>query len=81
MHRIDKELKKFTARERLLIRKMLEQLISGDTNNIDIKKLKGVNDIFRIRKGKIRIIYRVEKNKFFILAIEKRGKKTYKRYR
>ena len=45
---------------------------------LDLKKLKGRNDIYRIRKGKIRIIYRVDNKQIYLLAIERRSENTYK---
>jgi mRNA-degrading endonuclease RelE of RelBE toxin-antitoxin system len=79
MDRIKKALQKFIAKERQWIKDMLCQLDSGQTANFNIKKLKGRNDIFRVRKGNIRIIYRLDKNgKIFILTIERRKENTYK---
>lgn len=44
------------------------------------KSLKGRKDIFRVRKGDVRIIYRIQKGEVFILAIERRSEKTYRGY-
>jgi mRNA-degrading endonuclease RelE of RelBE toxin-antitoxin system len=58
---------------------LLSDLQSGQTDGLDIKKLRGRDDIFRARKGKIRIIYRGDENaRFFVLAIERRNETTYK---
>ena len=79
MDKIKKALQKFTAKERQWIKDILRQLDSGQTANFNVKKLKGRDDIFRIRKGNIRIIYRLDKNgKIFILTIERRKENTYK---
>jgi len=45
---------------------------------LNIKKLKGHNDIFRVRKGNIRIIYHLESGKIKLLAIMRRNEKTHK---
>ena len=52
-------------------------LLESDEN---IKKLKGREDIFRVRKGNLRIIYRIEKEEIFILTVERRSEKTYRDY-
>jgi len=79
MDRIKKALQKFTAKERQWIKDILRQFDSGQTANFNVKKLKGRDDIFRVRKGNIRIIYRLDKNgKIFILTIERRKENTYK---
>ena len=41
--------------------------------------LKREKNIFRVRKGTIRIIYQVKEEKLFVLAIERRSEKTYKK--
>ena len=78
MDKIEKELKKLNDKERYLVRDILSKLVSGRLTGLDLKKLKGKEDIFRIRKGSIRIIYRVADEKIFILAIERRKESTYK---
>ena len=42
-----------------------------------MKKLKGYENIFRVRKGKLIIIFSKEKGDIFILAIERRRDTTY----
>ena len=79
MDKIQKALQKFTQKERTLIQALLEKLDSGNTKGLDIKKLKGRNDIFRVRKGDMRIIYRLNgREKILVLAIERRREDTYK---
>ena len=79
MDKISKAFKKLTEKERNKIKQILQKINSGDFKNLDIKKLKGRDDIFRVRYGKIRIIYRMDENKnIFILIIEHRSEKTYK---
>ena len=79
MDKIEKALQKLTQRERENIEELLRLLNSNDTQHLDIKKLKGYNDIFRARKGSLRIMHRKDaKGKIFILSIERRGVNTYK---
>ena len=79
MDKIEKTLQKLTLKEREWVKELLEKLQSGQTDGLDVKKLRGRDDIFRIRKGKIRIIYRCDKNyRLFVLTIERRSKATYR---
>lgn len=78
MDKLDKALKKLTEKERHKIREILTQLKAGSFKNLDIKKLKDREDIFRVRKGDLRIIYRLTEESIFILAIERRSEKTYR---
>jgi len=78
MDKIAKALKKLTQKEQKLIKEILVKLKNKQLENLDRKKLKGRDDIFRIRKGQLRIIYRQDqKGNIFILAIEKRSDTTY----
>lgn len=79
MDKIQKALGKLFPKEREKVKQILRQIESGKTTGLDVKKLKGRDDIFRVRKGDIRIIYRTETSgKIFILAIERRRENTYK---
>ena len=78
MDKIQKALGKLTEKERKKVKEILIQLKNRRIENLNIKKLKGREDIFRIRKGKIRIIYRTDiKNNISILSIERRSDTTY----
>jgi len=78
MDDLEKSLRKLTAKERKLIKDVFSRLSINDLQGLDLRKLKGTEDIFRVRKGGLRVIYRKERNKIFILAIERRQENTYK---
>lgn len=76
--KIAKALNKLTGKEKRQIKIILRDLLGGKYENYDLKKLKGRNDIYRVRKGRIRIIYRVlENGEIYLLAIERRSDTTY----
>jgi mRNA-degrading endonuclease RelE of RelBE toxin-antitoxin system len=76
MDKIAKALKKLTDREKEIIKAILVKINCQNFNGLDIKKLKSRQDIYRVRKGKIRIIYQLN-NKIFILTIERKNDNTY----
>ncbi|NOY35637.1 MAG: type II toxin-antitoxin system RelE/ParE family toxin [bacterium] len=79
MDKIDKALKRMGPDERKAIKPLLEKILNNDLSNLDIKKLRGYDGVFRIRKGNVRIIYRIDQSdKIFIIAIERRTSKTYR---
>ena len=80
MDKIQKALKKLTEKERELIRSLLDRLARGQTAGMDIAKLKGHADIFRIRKGTLRIIFRIEQSEVYILKIDRRNDTTYREF-
>lgn len=78
MDKIGKALARLSAVERVMIHALLEKIARHDFVGLDIKKLKGRNDIFRVRKGDLRVLYRHDSNRIFLLAIERRSEKTYR---
>ncbi len=78
MDKLSKLLKKLTKQERKSLQTVLTKLLSGDTASLDIKKLKGVEDIYRARIGNIRIIFRKEKRDIRVLDISRRDDNTYR---
>ena len=77
MDAIREALKKLSAKERLNVKGILAKLVADHTQGLDIKKLQGRDDIFRVRKADIRIIYRKSGKAIFVLLIERRNEKTY----
>ncbi len=76
--KIAKALNKLSDRERKAAKLIFEDIARGAVNRYDLKKLKGHGNIFRIRKGKLRIIYRIDEfGGVFILTVERRSEHTY----
>jgi len=78
MDKITKVLQKFDKKQRQAIKNILVNIKNKNFRELDVKKLKSRDNIFRVRKGKIRIIYCLKQEKIMILSIERRGEKTYK---
>lgn len=78
MYNIAKALEKLRPAERKKIKDILLKLKNNNLSHLDIKKLKGREDIYRLRQGRIRIIYRIDnKDNIFVLTIERRSDNTY----
>ena len=77
--RIKNNLAKFSKKERALVRGLIKQIQENNFNNTDLKKLKGKENAFRMRKGKIRIIFvKLSQQKIQLIAIERKSDTTYK---
>jgi mRNA-degrading endonuclease RelE of RelBE toxin-antitoxin system len=76
--KIEKALKKLTEKERKTIKSILIKIQNEKTKDLDVKKLKGRDDIFRVRKGIIRVVFRKSNENISILSVERRSDKTYK---
>jgi len=79
MDKIEKALNKLGAKGKQKLKNILLQIERDDFRNLDLKKLKGRKDIFRIRKGDIRIIIYKTDDSIRILSIEHRSSKTYRK--
>ncbi len=80
MDKISKALKKFTDREKVLVKGILVKIKKGSLESLQVNKLKGYDDIFRVKKGRLRVIYRMNGEKINLLTIEKRSDNTYKKF-
>ncbi len=79
MNKIQKILSKLTPKECRVVRDILQLLRTNKIAGLDIKKLSGLKDVFRVRRGNLRIIYRViEEGGIIVVAISRRNEKTYK---
>ncbi len=78
MDKIEKAVKRLSQKEKGWLKAILKQLSVGDFRGLDITKLRGRGDIFRVRKGDVRIIYRKDAmGGIFILKIDRRKETTY----
>lgn len=78
MPTLSKLLSKFNVQDRRILEFAIAKIITLDWYNLDIKKLKGYQDIFRFRRGKLRIIFIKSGNIVRIINIERRKETTYK---
>ena len=78
VNKIDKALGRLTAKERASIERILSDIENGDVLQYDLKKLKGYDNVFRIRQGSMRVIYRRAPNgELILLAVNRRNDTTY----
>ena len=81
MNKIVKALQNLSSREREIVKNILLKIKDSSLSGFDLKKLKNCDDIFRIRKGKLRIIFKKQADdQYSILTIERRSNKTYNNY-
>jgi len=54
MDRADKLIRKLSEKERVKVIRAIELILVGDIARLDVKKLKGEKNIFRVRVGDLR---------------------------
>ena len=77
MNKLDKFLFKLDGKTRTVVKKFITLIISGDLLSLDIKKLKGEQNRYRVRVGRIRIIFDQTKDGNKIQNISYRDDNTY----
>lgn len=77
MDAVDKALKRLSKIEQAWVGDVIRKVMAGKLHGLDIKKLKGYEDIFRIRKGDVRVIYRKKGGHFSLLFVGRKSEKTY----
>ncbi len=77
MDKISKFLIKLGSKERLKADSVIEKIMNRDFTYLDIKKLQGKENVFRVRVGEIRIKFEMTKEKVIILSTGKRDDNTY----
>jgi mRNA-degrading endonuclease RelE of RelBE toxin-antitoxin system len=80
MDRNQKFLKRLSSKEFIAVEQVLQKILIRDTSGLDIKKLSGYRDVYRVRTGNIRIIFLDTGNSIEILEISRRDEQTYKNF-
>ena len=78
MDRNQKFLKRLSDKEFVAVQSILRKISQRDTRNLDVTKLSGYKDVYRVRIGSLRIIFLDTGNYTEILEIGRRSEKTYR---
>jgi len=79
MGNLDKILRRFSPKEREIIERLVERILSRNLIGLDTKKLKGLKNLFRVRKGDIRMIFElVDGKEPRVISIERKSESAYR---
>ena len=76
--KINKALAKLSPKKQQQILALFQKIKAGDFVGLDRKKLKGYANLYRVRKGRIRVIYTQDDTGIQILAVKNRDDQTYR---
>lgn len=76
--RLQKNLNRLSQREAQALARIMQTIELGSLVGLDVKKLKGRDDVFRVRFGKHRLILKKADDHWIILAVERRTDNTYR---
>jgi mRNA-degrading endonuclease RelE of RelBE toxin-antitoxin system len=80
MDKIKKLLRRLSPSEREAVEKLIKAILAGATKGLNLKKLIGHRNIYRVRSGSIRIVFLKESSNIRILEISRRSDTTYNRF-
>lgn len=80
MNKIEKSLKRLANRDQALAYSIVARLVARKFEGLNMAKLKGHNDIFRVKAGRLRIVFRLTAEAVIILRIGLRSEKTYRNF-
>lgn len=78
MDRINKALAKVPLKQRIAIDVAIDLIMANQPEGLDVKKVKGVSNIYRVRVGRYRIVFQEAGGQNIILQVAKRDEQTYK---
>lgn len=77
MTKLEKFLSKLGPKERAVVRCLIEKIARLDFDGLDVKKLKDMDGIYRVRKGDTRIKFYIVGKSANVLGISRRNDNTY----
>ena len=78
MDDVEKRIRKMPLPEQEAYRTLLRRIARDDLVGLDIKKLKGANNFFRVRVGDWRIVFTHRSGANEILHLGRRNESTYR---
>ncbi len=73
--RFQKDFRKLETKEKNRITEKLSLLAAGHWEQLDIQKLKGAEDCYRLRSGNYRVLYNKRRDELIIILLSVRHRK------
>lgn len=80
MDKIKKALAKLPKEYKTAFDYLIVRLLARNYSGLDIVHLKGQKNVFRVRHGKLRIIFKIDDDKLLVLQVGLRSEKTYRNF-
>jgi mRNA-degrading endonuclease RelE of RelBE toxin-antitoxin system len=78
MHKIDTFLARLSVEIREKVLSIVERIQERNLSGLDVRKLKGSPDIYRVLLGKLRVKFVMNESEIRILSIDNCGENTYR---
>ncbi len=80
MNEIEKALAKLPKEYRSSFDAIMLRLLARDFLGLNVAKMKGHKDIYRLKQGRLRIIFRMHGGRLLVLQVGLRSEKTYRNF-
>jgi len=82
MDKTTKFIRRLSPKERARVTEQITKLLQGETAGLQIKKLTGHTRVYRLRVGRVRIIFMIgnTENDIEIVQVDFRDDNTYKEF-
>jgi mRNA-degrading endonuclease RelE of RelBE toxin-antitoxin system len=77
MNKIQKFIDRLSKDKKLIVFETIDNVILGRLDNLDVRKLRGKENTFRVRIGRIRVIFVQRENGYEIIDVTNRDDNTY----
>ena len=79
MNKIEKFIRKLSSDRQIEVAILIKQIVSGNWFGLNVKKLQGKEDLFRVRRGNIRVIFSKDNDGVtMIKKLQYKNDNTYK---
>lgn len=78
MHKIDTFLARLSVEIREKVLSIVERIQERNLSGLDVRRLKGSPDIYRVLLGKLRVKFVMNESEIRILSIDNCGENTYR---
>lgn len=73
MDKIKKFLKRISTEEEKMIRSIVDKILARDFVGLDCKKLSGHKGVYRIKKGRMRIVFYMSDDEIRLICLDRRS--------
>ena len=79
MNKIEKFIRKLSSDRQIEVAILIKQIVSGNWFGLNVKKLQGKEDLFRVRRGNIRVIFSKDNDGVIMIKkLQYKNDNTYK---
>lgn len=78
MDKLRKHLKRLSKKDQLRILKLIILIKENQLKGLDLRKIAGNRNLYRVRSGKLRVIFEKREDQNKIIKMDERDDQTYK---